>query len=127
MVTKVPDALIAGPLLAAASASDITATRALTAADFGFDVVTINAAGVVAITVPTIAALALASTPGKLRALVFRVTGGGIPTFAGATASTTINGTAGPTTALPLGGAPVTNGYYVLVQQAVGGNAWTLQ
>lgn len=120
--------MVAGPLLASVNPSDITASRALTAVDFTFDVVRINAAGVVAITIPTIAAMtSLAGSPGQIRALVFQVLGGGVPTFAGATAATTINNTAGPTTVLPLGGTPVTNGFYVLIQQSVGGNAWTLQ
>lgn len=106
--------------------ADITASRAITAADFAGGILRINSAGVVAITLPTVAAMALAATAGQARILAFEVLGGGIPTFAGATASTTINGTAGPTTVLPLGGAPVTNGFYVLTQQAVGADTWSL-
>ena len=112
--------------LATLNPTDITVSRAIAAADFGTGILRINSAAVVAITLPTVAAMALAATAGQVRMLAVEVLGGGIPTFAGATASTTINGTAGPTTVLPLGGAPVTNGIYVLTQQAVGSDAWSL-
>lgn len=127
MTTKIPDRIVAGPLLASVNPVDVTASRAITAADFGYDILRVNAAGVVALTLPTLAAMALAATPGKVRALVIEVLGGGIPTFAGATSSSSINSTAGPSTALPLGGAPVTGGYYALVQRSVGSDNWTLQ
>lgn len=127
MTTKIANPMVAGPLLASVNPVDVTASRALTAADFGFDILRVNAAGVVALTLPTMAALALAATPGQVRALVIENVGAGIPTFAGATSSTTINAVAGPTTVLPLGGAPVTGGYYALVEKAVAGNDWTLQ
>jgi hypothetical protein len=68
--------------------TDITASRALTSADFAGSILSINAAGVVAITVPTVSAMSLAATAGKVRACLFYVEGAGIPTFAGATAST---------------------------------------
>lgn len=116
----------ATPGLVSVNPTDITASRAITAADFAGGILRINSAGVVAITLPTVAAMGLAATAGQVRVIAFEVLGGGIPTFAGATASTTINGTAGPTTVLPLGGAPVTNGFYVLTQQAVGADTWSL-
>lgn len=106
--------------------TQITATRALTAADFGQGVITINAAGVVAITVPTLAAMGLSSLPGKTRYIAFRVLGGGIPTFAGATSSSTINGTVGPTTVTPVGGAPVTYDIVMLEQTAPNSDTWAL-
>lgn len=112
--------------LATLNPTAVTVSRAITAADFGAGILPINAAGVVAITMPTVAAMGVAATAGSVRMLAVEVLGGGIPTFAGATASTIINGTAGPTTVLPLGGAPVTNGIYVLTQQAVGSDAWSL-
>lgn len=112
--------------LATLNPTAVTVSRAIVAADFGAGILTTNSASVVAITLPTVAAMAVVATAGQVRMLAFEVLGGGIPTFAGATASTTINGTAGPTTVLPLGGAPVTNGIYVLTQQAVGSDAWSL-
>ena len=101
-------------------------SRAIAAADFGAGILRLNSAAVIAVTLPTVAAMALAVTAGQIRMLAFEVLGGGVPTFAGATASTIINGTAGPATVLPLGGAPVTNGLYLLSQQAVGSDTWTL-
>jgi hypothetical protein len=108
-------------------AAEATASRALVADDFADKVLSINSAGVVALTVPTVALLGLSATPGCLRVAAFQVTGAGIPTFAGATAATTINGTAGTSTVLPLGGAPVQYGHYTLTQLAVGGNDWSLE
>jgi hypothetical protein len=105
---------------------DITASRALVAADFGTGIVRINSASVVAITLPTVATMALAATPGKVRTMAFQIEGAGIPTFAGATGSTTINGIAGPTVSAPVSGAPVRYQYVVLTQRAVGSNDWTL-
>ena len=107
--------------------TDITATRAIAESDFGAGVLRINAAGVVALTLPTVASLAFTATPGKVRVLLLQVIGAGIPTFAGATASTTINGVAGPTTVLPVGGAPVRYGHYVLTQLSAGADAWSLE
>ena len=78
--------------------TDITATRAIVAGDFGTGIIRLNAAGVIALTLPTVAAMALAATPGKVRTLMFHVIGAGIPTFAGVTASTSLNGVAGATT-----------------------------
>ncbi len=106
--------------------TDITASRALTSADFDGTVRRINSASVVAVTVPTVASMTLPATTGQLRAVAFQVTGAGIPTFSGATSSTTINGTAGTTTVFPIGGAPVRYGFYVLTQLAVGGDDWSL-
>ena len=110
----------------AQNAVDITASRALVAADFGTGVMRINASGVVAITVPTVATMGLAATSGRLRVMAFECFGSGIPTFAGATSSTSINGTAGTTTVLPLGGAPVRYKFVVLTQLAPGADAWSL-
>lgn len=112
--------------LIGANGTDVTSSRDLTSADFVGTVLRINAAGSVAITVPTVAAMSLAATSGQLRVIAFEVVAAGIPTFAGKTASTTINGTAGTSTVLPLGGAPVQYGFYVLTQLAVGGNDWSL-
>lgn len=109
------------------NATDVTATRALAASDFSTGVLRINSASVVALTLPTVAALALIATPGKTRTLVFQVIGAGIPTFAGATASTSINGVAGTTTVLPVSGAPLRYGHYVLKQLSVGADAWSLE
>jgi hypothetical protein len=106
--------------------TDITASRALTAADFGSGIIRINAAGVVAITVPTLAAMGLALTPGKVRTIAFQIQGAGIPTFAGATASTSINGFNGPTVAQPVAGTPLQYQYVVLSQAASGADAWLL-
>lgn len=113
--------------LASLNAADITSSRALASTDFGTGIIRLNAAGVIAITVPTVASMGLAATAGKLRVIAFEVLGGGIPTFAGATSSTSINGTAGTTTVLPLGGAPVTFQVLVLMQTAAGADTWTLQ
>ena len=110
----------------AQNAVDITASRTLVAADFGTGVMRINASGVVAITVPTVATMGLAATSGRLRVMAFECFGSGIPTFAGATSSTSINGTAGTTTVLPLGGAPVRYKFVVLTQLAPGADAWSL-
>ena len=110
----------------AQNAVDITASRALVAADFGTGVMRINSSGVVAITVPTVATMGLAATSGRLRVMAFECFGSGIPTFAGATSSTSINGTAGTTTVLPLGGAPVRYKFVVLTQLAPGSDAWSL-
>ena len=110
----------------AQNAVDITASRALVAADFGTGVMRINASGVVAITVPTVVTMGLAATSGRLRVMAFECFGSGIPTFAGATSSTSINGTAGTTTVLPLGGAPVRYKFVVLTQLAPGADAWSL-
>lgn len=122
----------ATPGILALDGTDITASRDLTAADFDGAVMSINAAGVVAITVPTVAAMSLAATSGNVRTIAFFVEGAGIPTFAGATASTSINGTAGTTTVLPgssagVGGAaPVRYQFYILTQTTVGGDGWSL-
>ena len=107
--------------------TDITASRNLAATDFNGSVTRINSAGVIAITVPLVATMALTATAGQLRVIAFEVLGGGIPTFAGSTAGTSINGTAGTSTVLPLGGNPVTYGIYVLTQTAVGADTWSLQ
>lgn len=110
------------------NATEITVSRDLTAADFDAGpVFVINAAGVVAITVPTVAAMALPSTTGQIRYIAFYVKGAGIPTFAGKTGSTILNGTAGTTTVLPLGGAPVRYGHYVLTQAEAGSDSWSLE
>lgn len=114
----------AGPNLTL-NPTQITASRALTAADFTGGILVINAAGVVAITVPTLAVLGL-STAFQWTA-AFRNIGAGIPTFAGATAGTSINGVAGTTTVLPLGGAPVQNGDYLLGTLGVGTDTWNLE
>jgi hypothetical protein len=108
------------------NATDITASRALTAADFGTGIIRINSAGVVAITVPTLAAMGLPLTPGFVRTIAFEIVGVGIPTFAGATASTSINAVNGPTTVLPVNGAPKQHQYVVLSQRASGADAWLL-
>lgn len=106
---------------------DIAATRALTAADFGTGIVRLNSSSsAIALTLPTVAAMALSATAGKVRTIIFEVIGTIIPTFAGATASTSINGVAGATTVLPLGGAPVQYGLYMLTQTAVGSDSWSL-
>lgn len=123
------DSLIAAPSTpgtVALNPTDITASRAIALADFGSGLMSINAAGVVAITLPTVAALALPATPGKVRVMAFLIENAGIPTFAGATASTTINGVAGPTTVLPVGGAPKQWQIVVLTQTGVGSDSWSL-
>lgn len=112
--------------------TDITGSRAITAADFDTGILRINAAGVVAITVPTVAAMSLSATPGRVRRLIFFVAGAGTPTFAGATSSTSLNGTAGASTALPgsnagVGGNAIgTHGFILLIQESVGSNNWSL-
>ena len=106
--------------------TDITTSRALTAADFGTGIIRVNAAGVVAITVPTLAAMGLPLTPGKVRTIAFQLQGAGIPTWAGATASTSINGIAGPTVSAPVAGTPLQRQYVVLSQAASGSDAWLL-
>jgi hypothetical protein len=123
------DATLAGgvvPGTVPLNAVDIAGNRAFAAADFGTGLLRVNAAGVVAITVPTVAVMGLAATPGKIRVIAFIIFGAGIPTFAGATAATTINGTAGATTVLPVGGAPKQYQIVVLTQTAVGADAWSL-
>jgi hypothetical protein len=107
--------------------TEITSSRDLVSADFDGSIQVINSASVVAITVPTVATMALTSTPGQVRVIAFYVKGAGIPTFAGKTASTILNGTAGATTVLPLGGAPVRYGHYVLTQADVGSDSWSLE
>lgn len=107
--------------------TDITASRALTAADFIGGMIRLNHATVaIAITVPTVAAMSLPATTGRVRTLTFLVEGAAIPTFAGATASTTLNGVAGTTTVTPISGTPVRYGTVTLMQRAVGGNDWVL-
>lgn len=106
--------------------TSITSTRAIAASDFGTGIVVLNSGSVIALTLPTVASMSLAATTGRVRQIIFYVAGAGIPTFAGATSSTSINGTAGTSTVLPLGGAPVQYGYYVLVQTAVGADTWSL-
>lgn len=116
--------------------TDITASRALIAADFLAGVIRLNHATVViAIAVPTVASMGLPATPGRVHTLTFLVEGAAIPTFAGATASTTINGTAGTTTVFPgswagTGGAAPARGNVVTLMQRVAGGAgddWILQ
>lgn len=124
---KFGDTVFDAPGLEQLNGTDITVTRALALADFGAGLIRLNAAGVIALTLPTVAALALPATPGAVRKLRFLVAGAGIPTFAGATAGTSINGVAGATTVLPLGGAPVSGGIYTLTQRSVGADVWTLQ
>ena len=108
-------------------AADVTATRAIAASDFGAGIMPINAAGVVALTLPTVASMDLT---GSGNVLPIQVMGTGIPTFAGATASTTINGVAGMTTVLPgsvdgVGGAaPIKYQIYVFTQVGSTDN-WT--
>lgn len=130
--------LVGGALTAATitpglitEAPEITASRALAATDFGVGVINLNAAGVIALTVPTVAAMALPSTPGQRRVIGFYFKGAGIPTIAGATSSTKINGTAGTTTVL-LGSSNGTGGvaptqwqYAALTQDVIGGDDWT--
>ena len=112
---------------------DITASRAITGADFGTGIIRLNSAAVIALTLPTVAAMGLAATAGKVRTMIFECIGAGVPTFAGATASTVINGTAGTTTVLPQsvagvgGAAPTQYQYVVLTQTAVGSDTWSLQ
>ena len=109
------------------NATDVISSRAIALADFSSGVLRVNSAIAVAITLPTVASLALVSTPGKVRSLVFQVIGLGIPTFAGATAGTSINGIAGPTTVLPARGAPVQYGHNTLTQLSVGSDLWSLE
>lgn len=112
--------------------TDITATRALTSADFDLGILRINSAGVSAITIPTVAAMSLSATTGRVRRLAFMVVGAGTPTFAGATSSTSLNSTAGTATVLPgsnagVGGTAIgTHGLILLIQEAVGSNNWSL-
>jgi hypothetical protein len=119
---------IAGPVAGqiTINPTDITASRALTAADFGSGVIRINAAAAIAITVPTLAAMGLPLTPGKVRTIAFQIEGAGIPTFAGATAATSLNGVAGTTIVPPISGAPVRYQYVVLSQSASGADSWLL-
>lgn len=117
----------AQPGLVGVLGTDVTSSRDLASTDFDGRILRINSGSVVAITVPTVSAMSLTATAGQLRATAFEIVGAGIPTFAGKTASTTINGTAGTTTVLPLGGAPVRYGHYVLTQLAVGGDDWSLE
>ena len=105
---------------------DITTSKALVAGDFGTGVLRVNSSSVVAITVPTVAALGLAATAGRIRVVPFELYGTGIPTFAGLNSSTTINGTAGPSTAVPLGGTARRYQFLVLSQLAPGSDAWSL-
>ena len=106
--------------------TDITASRALTAADFGTGIIRINAGAAVNITVPTLAAMGLALTPGKIRTIAFEFIGVGTPTWAGATSGTSINGVVGPTVAQPVAGTPLHYQYVVLSQAASGSDAWLL-
>lgn len=113
--------------------TEITASRDLTAADFGGPVLNINSASAVAITVPTVAVMSLTATAGQGRVAAFYIKGAGAVSFAGKTSSTTINGTVGPTTVLPgsyggSGGEAVARGkHYVLTQTDVGADSWTLE
>jgi hypothetical protein len=114
------------PGLTAINPVDITASRALTAADFGTGIIRINAGAAIAITVPTLAVMGLPLATGLVRIIAFQIEGAGIPTFAGATGATSINGTAGPTLVPPISGAPVRYQYVVLSQAASGSNSWLL-
>ena len=106
--------------------TDYTNARVIAAADFGSGVIRLNSGSAFAVTLPTLATMSLAATPGLLRSITFLIVGAGIPTFAGTTASTTINGTAGTATVLPVGGAPVQYQFVTLTQTAVGSDAWVL-
>jgi hypothetical protein len=108
------------------SPTDITASRALTAADFGVGIIRVNAGAAIALTLPTLAAMGLPLTPGKVRTIAFEIIGAGIPTWAGATAATSINGVNGPTVAQPVAGTPLQYQYVVLSQAASGADAWLL-
>ena len=106
---------------------DTTASRDLTATDFGSGIIRLNSSGVIAVTVPTLVAMGLAPVAGSLYIAAFEVVGGGIPTFAGKTAATTVNGVAGPIPVNPLFGAPVTYGIYILMQTGNSDDDWSLQ
>lgn len=108
------------------NAADIAGSQAITAAMFGTGIIRINTASVAAITLPTIAAMGLAATPGRVRIMAFELYGSGIPTFAGATSATSINGVVGPTVVTPLNGAPLRYQFVVLTQLAPGSDAWSL-
>jgi hypothetical protein len=114
------------PGLTAINPVDITASRPLTAADFGTGIIRINAAAAIDITVPTLAAMGLTLATGLVRIIAFQIEGAGTPTFSGATAATSINGTAGPTLVPPVSGAPARYQYVVLSQAASGSNSWLL-
>jgi hypothetical protein len=101
----------------------ISSSRALTGEDFAYDVIPVTAAA--AITVPTVASLGLSSAT-KLLRLQFNIQTAGSVTFAGATSSTSLNGTAGTTTVTPASGAVTNLVPVVLEQLAVGGDAWIL-
>lgn len=104
-------------------AADVVAARAFAKSDFGVGIVPINSASILAFTLPTVASMGLT---GSGNVLFLQVMGTGIPTVAGATSSTTINGTAGTATVNPLSGAPVQYGIYVLTQ--IGStDGWTFE
>ena len=73
-------------------------------------------------TLPTVASMGLA---GSGNVMPIQMMGTGVPTFAGATSSTTINGVAGTTTVLPTSGAPVQYGILLLTQIG-SSDAWVL-
>ena len=124
------DAAVAGgfvPGVISQNPTDITASRLLVAGDFGTGILRINSASAVALTLPTVAAMGLPATPNKLRTIAFEIFGAGLPTFAGSTAATSVNGVAGPSVGLPLGGTPKRYQFLVLTQLAPGSDAWSLQ
>lgn len=96
--------------------ADITSGRAFTAADFLSSrggILQINSGSVLAFTMPTVASMSLA---GSGNILMLKVKGAGIPTVAGATSSTTVNGVVGTSTVNPAGGAAVQYGTYIIEQ-----------
>lgn len=104
-------------------AADVTASRDIAAADFTAGIMPVNAAGAVALTLPTAAAMTLA---GSGNVLAIQLMGAGTVTIAGKTSSTTINGVAGPTVVAPADGALVRYGSPALLMQIGSTDAWTL-
>ena len=124
-VMRLTSAGITGPINGLGQVPVSTAvgtSRPLSAVDFDQGVMPLTAA--ITITVPSIASMALPSTPGKLRVLAFQITSAGIPTFV-AGVGVTINGTTNATV-LPLNGAPRRYQFVVLTQMSPDADFWSL-
>ena len=124
-VMRLTSAGITGPINGLGQVPVSTAvgtSRPLSAVDFDQGVMPLTAA--ITITVPSIASMALPSTPGKLRVLAFQITSAGIPTFV-AGVGVTINGTTNATV-LPLNGAPRRYQFVVLTQMSPDSDFWSL-